>query len=271
MDDHASRAGRWLGEDYDPGSGRILLVGPDHTFADLHEATETAFARWDRSHLHQFTLADGRRVGLPDPDQDQPGHAPHEERTLTPAGALTKGEPFHDLFDFGDCCKPTTAASTPSTSTLVALPGSSPATSSRYGGAAAGSVRSALGRRRRRAGPAARPGGRHVAFRTAAVEAHSLGDRTGGDHPAAAHPAPNRQRGDRQARDRSATGRLVHPGEHPPWWSSPTRPPGWPRSPTKPARGGRASSPPRRRGVVSVPLPFRHQVLLDRHGHTFAW
>lgn len=45
-----------------PWPGRIFAVGPRHTFEDLAEAINDAFARWDRSHLSMFTLADGRVV-----------------------------------------------------------------------------------------------------------------------------------------------------------------------------------------------------------------
>jgi hypothetical protein len=55
-------AGRRPGED----AGRILIVGPRHTFAQLADAINAAFARWDLPHLHEFELSDGRRIGFPD-------------------------------------------------------------------------------------------------------------------------------------------------------------------------------------------------------------
>ncbi len=36
-----------------PRPGRVLLVGPRHTFADLATAIDTAFGRWDLAHLHE--------------------------------------------------------------------------------------------------------------------------------------------------------------------------------------------------------------------------
>lgn len=45
-----------------PWPGRVFAVGPSHTFADLADAINDAFARWDRSHLSVFTLADGRVI-----------------------------------------------------------------------------------------------------------------------------------------------------------------------------------------------------------------
>src|SRR3954464_9305629 len=45
------------GEELWPWPGRIFAVGPSHTFMDLANAINDAFARWDRSHLSMFTLA----------------------------------------------------------------------------------------------------------------------------------------------------------------------------------------------------------------------
>ena len=47
-----------------PPPGRDFVVGPRHTFADLAKAIDDAFARWDRAHLSQFTLAADTRKGL---------------------------------------------------------------------------------------------------------------------------------------------------------------------------------------------------------------
>ena len=43
-----------------------MIVGPSHTFEQFAGAINVAFARWDLSHLHEFELADGRRIGFPD-------------------------------------------------------------------------------------------------------------------------------------------------------------------------------------------------------------
>jgi len=40
-----------------------MIVGPSHTFEQFAEAIDAAFARWDLSHLHEFELTDGRRIG----------------------------------------------------------------------------------------------------------------------------------------------------------------------------------------------------------------
>ncbi|RYE41047.1 MAG: hypothetical protein EOP24_38505 [Hyphomicrobiales bacterium] len=50
------------GEDLWPWPGRVFAVGPSHTFMDLANAINDAFARWDRAHLSMFTLADARVV-----------------------------------------------------------------------------------------------------------------------------------------------------------------------------------------------------------------
>jgi hypothetical protein len=54
------------GDDLPSPQGRILIVGPAHTFAQLADSINQAFARSDVSHLHEFELADGRRIGFPD-------------------------------------------------------------------------------------------------------------------------------------------------------------------------------------------------------------
>ena len=83
----------------DPPPGRVMLVGPSHTFADLADAINVAFARWDHSHLHQFDLADDTSIGLPDED------APEEQvdGTVTKvASTVGVDDEFMYTFDFGD-------------------------------------------------------------------------------------------------------------------------------------------------------------------------
>lgn len=89
-------AGGRLGELW-PRPGRLFVVGPQHTFAQLAEAINVAFARWDPNHLYEFTLADGRRIGPLDEDAEEP---------LLDAATTTVlaevGDDFRYLFDFGD-------------------------------------------------------------------------------------------------------------------------------------------------------------------------
>jgi hypothetical protein len=53
------------GERYWPRPGRIFAAARGHTFKELAGAIDDAFARWDRSHLQEFTLADQTRLCLP--------------------------------------------------------------------------------------------------------------------------------------------------------------------------------------------------------------
>jgi hypothetical protein len=52
------------GEHCWPRPGRIFAAATDHSFAQLATAIDDAFARWDRSHLHEFELGDGTRIGI---------------------------------------------------------------------------------------------------------------------------------------------------------------------------------------------------------------
>jgi len=85
----------------DPPPGRVFLVGPSHSFEQFAEAIDTAFARWDLSHLHCFELADDRRIGYPDdsfgPELEWLDHA-----KLKVAKEVKAGEEFEYVFDLGD-------------------------------------------------------------------------------------------------------------------------------------------------------------------------
>jgi hypothetical protein len=87
--------------DLEPPPGRILIVGPAHTFEQLAEAINQAFARWDLSHLHDFELSDGRRIGYPS-DEFAPELAWEDHSKLKVTRELTPGEEFAFTFDFGD-------------------------------------------------------------------------------------------------------------------------------------------------------------------------
>lgn len=77
-----------------------MLVGPGHSFAHLADAINTAFARWDRSHLHLFELPDGRKVGFAEVDDNELGWLDHEK--LNVARELRPGDEFSFVFDLGD-------------------------------------------------------------------------------------------------------------------------------------------------------------------------
>jgi hypothetical protein len=90
-----------LGGECKPPPGRVFLVGPGHTFEQLADAINVAFARWDLSHLHVFELADGRRIGYPDDSFDlEPGWLDHT--SLKVAREVGPGDEFSYVFDLGD-------------------------------------------------------------------------------------------------------------------------------------------------------------------------
>lgn len=87
------------GEDYWPRPGRIIAAARSHRFSQLAEAIDTAFARWDRSHLYKFGLADGQVIGQPEFDDFDLGLL---DASATNLSALSLGESFCYEFDFGD-------------------------------------------------------------------------------------------------------------------------------------------------------------------------
>jgi len=84
---------------YWPRPGRLFAASRDHSFAQLARAIDDAFARWDHSHLHEFELADGTRVGTPDPDMDDDGVLDETREHLT---NLQASQQFIYVFDLGD-------------------------------------------------------------------------------------------------------------------------------------------------------------------------
>lgn len=92
-----------------PRPGRIFAVGPSHTFMDLADAINTAFARWDRSHLSMFVLADGRVVTDGETGDDLAGSPDGpllagalDIATVKVDRTLAPGDEFQFTFDFGD-------------------------------------------------------------------------------------------------------------------------------------------------------------------------
>jgi hypothetical protein len=79
-------------------AGPVFAAAHTHKFAHLANAIDTAFARWDRSHLYQFVLADGRQIGLVDDDDE----LDLIDGAATPLATLELGEQFYYEFDFGD-------------------------------------------------------------------------------------------------------------------------------------------------------------------------
>src|SRR5947208_9892386 len=89
------------GEHLWPRPGRIFAAARTHTFAQLASAIDDAFARWDRSHLHEFGFADGTRATTPFEEWDAYGGPVVDDRR-TRLSRLALGEQFVYVFDFGD-------------------------------------------------------------------------------------------------------------------------------------------------------------------------
>jgi hypothetical protein len=83
-----------------PRPGRIFAAARTHTFKQLADAIDDAFARWDRSHLHEFELTDGTRLMTPFRDWEELGPALDDRRTRL--SRLKRNEQFVYEFDFGD-------------------------------------------------------------------------------------------------------------------------------------------------------------------------
>ncbi len=84
------------GEHLWPRPGRLFAASTTHKFGQLAAAIDDAFARWDRSHLHEFEFNDGTRIGLADPDDD----ALLDEQRFS-LSRLKRGDQFIYVFDLG--------------------------------------------------------------------------------------------------------------------------------------------------------------------------
>lgn len=96
------------GEELWPWPGRVFAVGPSHTFMNLADSINGAFARWDRSHLSVFTLADGRVVADLETGAGMaesiggPIRTPLDIDTAKVARVVEPGAEFQFTFDLGD-------------------------------------------------------------------------------------------------------------------------------------------------------------------------
>jgi Plasmid pRiA4b ORF-3-like protein len=82
---------------FEPPPGRDVLISPQHTFRQLAETINSAFARWDLGHLYAFRLDDGRMIGTPFEDFDV-----LEAARTKIGGRWLRGDSFLFEFDFGD-------------------------------------------------------------------------------------------------------------------------------------------------------------------------
>jgi len=105
-----SRSGKWIsvqvelvegrGEHCWPRPGRIFAALAGHSFAQLATAIDDAFARWDRSHLHEFEFGDGTRIGIAEAEWED--EEPVLDERILKLSRLKPGEQFVYVFDFGD-------------------------------------------------------------------------------------------------------------------------------------------------------------------------
>ncbi|MGH9063439.1 MAG: IS1096 element passenger TnpR family protein [Acidimicrobiales bacterium] len=89
------------GEHLWPRPGRIFAAARTLTFEQLADAIDDAFARWDRSHLQEFTLGDRTRLCIPDPDWEIESEKTEDIRRVK-LSRLRPGEQFVYVFDLGD-------------------------------------------------------------------------------------------------------------------------------------------------------------------------
>ena len=81
------------GEQYWPRPGRIFAAARNHTFKQLADAIDDAFARWDRSHLQEFTLTGQTRLCRPDRDWEIEGEITEDYQRVK-LSRLQPGEQF---------------------------------------------------------------------------------------------------------------------------------------------------------------------------------
>lgn len=90
------------GIDFWPRPGRVFAASRSHTFAQLSNAIDVAFARWDFSHLHQFILEDGTNLTTIFKELLFEDEMSAIDDRSTKLAILKPGERFIYEFDFGD-------------------------------------------------------------------------------------------------------------------------------------------------------------------------
>ena len=88
------------GQNLWPRPGRVFAARRTHTFLQLGEAIDTAFARWDRSHLTLFRLPDEHELYGPIAWEDPPENATFAGDVKL--SRLAGGDQFTYTFDMGD-------------------------------------------------------------------------------------------------------------------------------------------------------------------------
>ena len=91
-------SGRGIELEHPPG--RVMIASPRHSLAELAQAIDLAFARWDHSHLHAFELDGGRRH-MPGGSEFEPEVGDSTVARLDRLD-LARGAEFEYVFDLGD-------------------------------------------------------------------------------------------------------------------------------------------------------------------------
>ena len=91
---------RGNGQELHRPPGRIILVGPDHTFRDLQRSIEACFGRWDLMHLHSFEFESGLCLGPAEVPADDNGF--YDDQLVRVTEALRPGSELTYIFDLGD-------------------------------------------------------------------------------------------------------------------------------------------------------------------------
>lgn len=98
--------GGGLSGDLWPRPGRVFAVWSLHTFHTFAEAIDDAFARWDRSHLHEFSLPKLDRQTVTEfrytDDIDPARELVLDADALTLGEVLDVGDEFGYTYDLGD-------------------------------------------------------------------------------------------------------------------------------------------------------------------------
>jgi len=113
--------------DFWPRPGRTFVASRTHTFEQFAEAINDAFGRWDLAHLHEFTLADGTRIGLPDPEWDDDREVIDAAARSSAASASLSSSPTSSTSATtgGTSARSGRSVPTPSSATASLLPGRS--------------------------------------------------------------------------------------------------------------------------------------------------
>lgn len=83
------------GEEFEPSPGRMMIAAPEHTLAELAEAIDLGFARWDHSHHHLFELLDGRSLMSGEESAGADGSDGGTDRSTLGVARLDAGPAVH--------------------------------------------------------------------------------------------------------------------------------------------------------------------------------